>query len=69
MPEALQRYQSERLQPNIDAVEFGRYLGSFIERGLAGPTSDPDLESDVMNSSSAKAHGCRGSSRRLVPEA
>jgi 2-polyprenyl-6-methoxyphenol hydroxylase-like FAD-dependent oxidoreductase len=41
--EALQRYQRERLQPNIDAVEFGRYLGSFIERGLAGPTSDPDL--------------------------
>jgi 2-polyprenyl-6-methoxyphenol hydroxylase-like FAD-dependent oxidoreductase len=41
--EALQRYQSERLQPNIDAVEFGRYLGSFIERGLAGPTSDPEL--------------------------
>jgi 2-polyprenyl-6-methoxyphenol hydroxylase-like FAD-dependent oxidoreductase len=43
VPEALQRYQRERLQPNIDAVEFGRYLGSFIERGLAGPTSDPDL--------------------------
>ena len=44
VPQALQRYQSERLQPNIDAVEFGRYLGSFIERGLAGPTSDPDLD-------------------------
>ena len=43
VPDALQRYQRERLQPNIDAVEFGRYLGSFIERGLAGPTSDPDL--------------------------
>jgi 2-polyprenyl-6-methoxyphenol hydroxylase-like FAD-dependent oxidoreductase len=43
VPEALQRYQRERLQPNIDAVEFGRYLGSFIERGLAGPTSDPEL--------------------------
>jgi 2-polyprenyl-6-methoxyphenol hydroxylase-like FAD-dependent oxidoreductase len=41
--EALWRYEAERLQPNIDAVEFGRYLGSFIERGLAGPTSDPDL--------------------------
>lgn len=40
---ALQGYQRERLQPNIDAVEFGRYLGSFIERGLVGPTSDPDL--------------------------
>ena len=43
VPQALQRYQRQRLQPNIDAVEFGRYLGSFIERGLAGPTSDPDL--------------------------
>jgi 2-polyprenyl-6-methoxyphenol hydroxylase-like FAD-dependent oxidoreductase len=44
VPEAVQRYQRERLQPNIDAVEFGRYLGCFIERGLAGPTSDPDLK-------------------------
>lgn len=43
VPEALRRYERERLQPSIDAVEFGRYLGSFIERGLAGPTSDPDL--------------------------
>jgi len=43
VPLALERYQRERLQPNIDAVEFGRYLGSFIERGLAGPTSDPAL--------------------------
>jgi 2-polyprenyl-6-methoxyphenol hydroxylase-like FAD-dependent oxidoreductase len=44
VPAALHRYQQERLQPNIDAVEFGRYLGNFIERGLAGPTSDPDLD-------------------------
>ncbi|MDB5514409.1 MAG: 2-polyprenyl-6-methoxyphenol hydroxylase [Tardiphaga sp.] len=43
VPEALQHYERERLQPNIDAVEFGRYLGNFIERGLAGPTSDPEL--------------------------
>ena len=43
VPDALRRYQRQRLQPNIDAVEFGRYLGSFIERGLAGPASDPDL--------------------------
>ena len=43
VPSALQRYQRERLQPNIDAVEFGRYLGSFIERGLVGPNSDPEL--------------------------
>jgi hypothetical protein len=44
VPEGLRRYEGERLQPNIDAVEFGRYLGSFIERGLASPTSDPDLD-------------------------
>jgi 2-polyprenyl-6-methoxyphenol hydroxylase-like FAD-dependent oxidoreductase len=44
VPEGLRRYENERLRPNIDAVDFGRYLGSFIERGLAGPTSDPDLE-------------------------
>ena len=43
VPEALRGYECERLLPNIDAVEFGRYLGSFIERGLVGPTSDPDL--------------------------
>ena len=44
VPEGLRSYERERLQPNIDAVEFGRYLGSFIELGLAGPTSDPDLD-------------------------
>jgi 2-polyprenyl-6-methoxyphenol hydroxylase-like FAD-dependent oxidoreductase len=44
VPDALQRYEGERLQPNIEAVEFGRYLGCFIERGLAGPTSDPELD-------------------------
>jgi 2-polyprenyl-6-methoxyphenol hydroxylase-like FAD-dependent oxidoreductase len=44
VPDALQRYERERLQPNIDAVEFGRYLGNFIERGLPGPTSDPGLD-------------------------
>jgi 2-polyprenyl-6-methoxyphenol hydroxylase-like FAD-dependent oxidoreductase len=43
VPDALLRYEAERLEPNIDAVEFGRYLGSFIERGLADPTSDPEL--------------------------
>jgi 2-polyprenyl-6-methoxyphenol hydroxylase-like FAD-dependent oxidoreductase len=47
VPDALQRYERERLQPNIDAVEFGRYLGAFIERGLAGPASDPDLDLSV----------------------
>jgi len=45
--DALQHYQCERLKPNIEAVEFGRYLGSFIERGLSGPGSDPDLELTV----------------------
>jgi 2-polyprenyl-6-methoxyphenol hydroxylase-like FAD-dependent oxidoreductase len=47
VPDALQRYECERLQPSIDAVEFGRYLGAFIERGLAGPASDPDLDLTV----------------------
>ncbi len=37
--DALRHYERERLQPNIDAVEFGRHLGAFIEHGLAGPTS------------------------------
>lgn len=39
VPDALARYEQGRLQPNIDAVEFGRHLGAFIERGLAGPAS------------------------------
>lgn len=43
IPEALQCYESERLQPGIDAVRFGRRLGAFIERGLDAPTSDPEL--------------------------
>ncbi|MDN3274333.1 FAD-dependent monooxygenase [Frankia sp. RB7] len=41
--DALACYQSERLRPGLDAVQFGRYLGAFIERGLDGPTSDPEL--------------------------
>jgi 2-polyprenyl-6-methoxyphenol hydroxylase-like FAD-dependent oxidoreductase len=44
VPDALQRYERERLQPNIDAVGFGRHLGAFIERGLADPMSDPSLK-------------------------
>jgi 2-polyprenyl-6-methoxyphenol hydroxylase-like FAD-dependent oxidoreductase len=47
VPDALKRYESERLKPNVDAVAFGRYLGSFIERGLAGPSSDPQLDLSV----------------------
>lgn len=39
VPDALAHYERERLQPNIDAVGFGRHLGAFIERGLAGPAS------------------------------
>jgi len=40
---ALERYQSARLPVGRDTVRFGRRLGSFIERGLDGPWSDPDL--------------------------
>ena len=47
VPDALKRYEGERLKPNIDAVAFGRYLGAFIERGLAGPSSDPKLDLTV----------------------
>ena len=43
VPEALREYEDRRLALNIEAVEFGRHLGSFIERGLEGPTSDPSL--------------------------
>ncbi len=43
VPDALREYERRRLSPNIEAVEFGRHLGSFIERGLEGPTSDPSL--------------------------
>lgn len=43
VPGALRGYENERLQPGLDAVQFGRRLGAFIERGLDGPTSDPDL--------------------------
>jgi 2-polyprenyl-6-methoxyphenol hydroxylase-like FAD-dependent oxidoreductase len=47
VPDALRCYERGRLKPNIDAVDFGRYLGSFIERGLAGPASDPELDLSV----------------------
>lgn len=40
---ALERYQSARLPVGRDTVRFGRRLGSFIERRLEGPWSDPDL--------------------------
>ncbi|MDN5005707.1 FAD-dependent monooxygenase [Bradyrhizobium sp. GCM10027634] len=40
---ALQCYDNERFQTGLEAVEFGRRLGAFIERGLDTPTSDPAL--------------------------
>jgi 2-polyprenyl-6-methoxyphenol hydroxylase-like FAD-dependent oxidoreductase len=47
VPEALARYEAERLIPNRDTVRLGRYLGAFIERGLAGPEADPALCLDI----------------------
>jgi 2-polyprenyl-6-methoxyphenol hydroxylase-like FAD-dependent oxidoreductase len=41
--QALAAYETARLPPGRAAVEFGRRLGSFIERQLSGPTSDPAL--------------------------
>lgn len=41
--DALRCYESERFRPGLDAVQFGRHLGAFIERGLDAPTSDPEL--------------------------
>jgi 2-polyprenyl-6-methoxyphenol hydroxylase-like FAD-dependent oxidoreductase len=40
---ALGRYQAARLPVARDTVRLGRRLGAFIERGLEGPWSDPDL--------------------------
>jgi 2-polyprenyl-6-methoxyphenol hydroxylase-like FAD-dependent oxidoreductase len=40
---ALDRYQDARLPVARDTVRLGRRLGAFIERGLEGPWSDPDL--------------------------
>jgi 2-polyprenyl-6-methoxyphenol hydroxylase-like FAD-dependent oxidoreductase len=40
----LARYEDERLDAGREAVELGRYLGAFIERGLEGPWSDPALD-------------------------
>ena len=44
VPEALAAYERERIGPGREAVELGRYLGAFIERGLDGPESDPALD-------------------------
>lgn len=40
---ALESYQGTRLPVARDTVRLGRRLGAFIERGLEGPWSDPDL--------------------------
>lgn len=46
-PDALARCEAMRLIPNRDTVRLGRYLGAFIERGLAGPEADPGLCLDI----------------------
>ena len=43
IPEALARYETERLRPGQRAVWHGRDLGSFIERGLNRPEDDPNF--------------------------
>ncbi|MCC7275328.1 MAG: FAD-dependent monooxygenase, partial [Alphaproteobacteria bacterium] len=40
---ALARYEAERLPEGKAAVALGRRLGTFIERGLESPQSDPAL--------------------------
>jgi 2-polyprenyl-6-methoxyphenol hydroxylase-like FAD-dependent oxidoreductase len=44
---ALARYEGLRLPAGTAAVRYGQYLGAFIERGLAGPESDPALGLDI----------------------
>ena len=41
--DALAHYEKTRVAAGRSAVAVGRYLGSFIERGLPGPQSDPSL--------------------------
>ena len=81
---ALERYQSARLPVGRDTVRLGRRLGAFIERGLDGPWSDPDLglvpETIIRISARPVAHleaadlgyetaKGRGVQMRLVPDA
>lgn len=42
IPQAMARYEAERLRPGQRAVWHGRDLGSFIERGLDRPEDDPN---------------------------
>jgi 2-polyprenyl-6-methoxyphenol hydroxylase-like FAD-dependent oxidoreductase len=57
---ALEQYQRVRLPIGRDTVRLGRRLGAFIERGLEGPWSDPDLglvpESIIRISARPAAH-------------
>lgn len=43
IPEAMARYEAERLPAGKRAVEHARNLGAFIQRGLDSPTDDPAL--------------------------
>lgn len=43
IPEAMARYEAERLPAGKLALEHARNLGAFIERGLDSPTDDPSL--------------------------
>ncbi len=43
IPEAMARYEAERLPAGKRALEHARNLGAFIQRGLDSPTDDPSL--------------------------
>jgi 2-polyprenyl-6-methoxyphenol hydroxylase-like FAD-dependent oxidoreductase len=43
IPEAMARYEAERLPAGKRALNHARNLGAFIERGLDSPTDDPSL--------------------------
>ena len=52
--------------PNIDAVEFGRYPGSFIELGLAGPHPPIPISPIIRRSASARAAARQAAASRRV---
>ena len=43
IPEAMARYEAERLPAGKRALNHARNLGAFIQRGLDSPTDDPTL--------------------------
>ncbi|MBT5944572.1 MAG: FAD-dependent oxidoreductase [Rhodospirillaceae bacterium] len=43
IPEAMARYEAERLPAGKRALNHARNLGAFIQRGLDSPTDDPSL--------------------------